>query len=92
MVESAFCILTAQFRIYKRVVNMTPSNFTKIILATVVLHNFLSKKLKTKMRVAAEKKRLDDIKDAGLEKAKLKANNLHKWRRDGRPVWSHLLC
>ncbi|XP_011686423.1 PREDICTED: putative nuclease HARBI1 [Wasmannia auropunctata] len=41
MVECAFGILSSQWRIYKRPINTSMETATKIIQATIVLHNFL---------------------------------------------------
>jgi len=43
IVENAFGILSARWRIYRRVINLKPENVDKVIKATVVLHNFLRK-------------------------------------------------
>lgn len=41
VIENAFGILTARWRILKTILNMKASNADKIVKATVVLHNFI---------------------------------------------------
>ena len=42
VVENAFGILVARFRIYERRLNLLPENAEKAVKATVVLHNFIA--------------------------------------------------
>lgn len=41
MIENAFGILTARWRILKTIMGFMPSNVEKIVKATVTLHNFI---------------------------------------------------
>lgn len=41
VVENAFGILVATFRVYKKLIAVEPEKATSIVLATCVLHNFL---------------------------------------------------
>ncbi|KAL1279520.1 hypothetical protein QQF64_026193 [Cirrhinus molitorella] len=41
IVENAFGIMAAQFRVYHRVIELSPSNAEKIVQATTILHNFM---------------------------------------------------
>lgn len=41
IVENAFGILASRFRIFHTQINVEPENIVKIVMATIVLHNFL---------------------------------------------------
>uniref|UniRef100_A0A8C1SJ28 DDE Tnp4 domain-containing protein n=1 Tax=Cyprinus carpio TaxID=7962 RepID=A0A8C1SJ28_CYPCA len=41
IVENAFGIMAAQFRVYHRVMELSPCNAEKIVQATTILHNFI---------------------------------------------------
>jgi len=41
IVENAFGILASRFRIFHTQINVEPENIVKIVMAAVVLHNFL---------------------------------------------------
>ena len=53
IVENAFGILTARFRIYQRRVQLHPDNAEKMIRATLALHNYLQKTAATPKECAA---------------------------------------
>lgn len=44
VVENAFGILSTRFRIYRKEITMYPGGVEKLVLATVVLHNYLRQK------------------------------------------------
>ncbi len=65
-VECAFGILAAQFLFYKRVMNLHTKNLTKLVQASVVLHNFLTK-CTTKRQANAEVRHLNAGIDPDLD-------------------------
>ena len=80
MVESAFGILASRNRIFKTTTCMEPKNYTKVIMAAVVLHNYLCKHLVSKAKARAEKEKLDDIQDKQNPQG---SNALQKWAKMG---------
>ncbi len=57
-VEGAFGLLAAQFRFLKRVVEVQPENYRKMIMAAVVLHNYIMQDVRD---IALEERKLDEV-------------------------------
>ena len=82
LVESAFGILASRNRVFKSTSCMLPENYTKVILAATVMHNYLCGHLVTKMHARAEKQKLDEVKDDASKSAKAPCV-LKDWRKVG---------
>ncbi|KAK7162472.1 hypothetical protein R3I93_006702 [Phoxinus phoxinus] len=69
-VENAFGILAAQWRMYRRVIGISPSNAETCVKATCVLHNFLRRTTRTVSYVGdGEASGLHDISQVGSNNA-----------------------
>ncbi|KAK4322343.1 hypothetical protein Pmani_001916 [Petrolisthes manimaculis] len=63
--ENAFGILSAKFRIFKQPIITSPKNISKIILATVVLHNYLRSKTPDEYRIEEQRGQQHQTGNAG---------------------------
>ncbi|XDV25423.1 hypothetical protein PO909_029343 [Leuciscus waleckii] len=69
-VENAFGILAAQWRMYRRVIGISPSNAETCVKATCVLHNFLRRTMRAVSYVGdGEASGLHDISQVGSNNA-----------------------
>ena len=82
LVESAFGILASRNRVFKSTSCMNPANYTKVILAAVVLHNYLCAHVVSRVRAKAERRKLDEIEDKDTPDA-TKPTVLRSWTKVG---------
>ena len=79
-VESTFGLFSARFRFLRHVVEISPPNYKRILLAAVVLHNFVMKDVRD---TALEAHKLDEIFTRGIQKEDCAAAILRPLRRQG---------